>query len=441
MATKKKLLQAAAGAGGADSYWIALLGGSGTDEARAVAVDSSDNIIIGGFTTSDGVAGADVLIAKFDSSGTLQWDRTLGDSSNDYVTGVAIDSSDNIIIAGYGYFGAQWNGIVAKYNSSGVIQWQKGISSPTSCYMRGCAVDSSDNIIVVGYVSGTGAGSNDGVIVKYNSSGAVQWKRLLGGSGSEVFYGVEVDSSDNIFVGGYTSSDGAGSWDYLIVKYNSSGVQQFDRSLGGSGAEFTQGGVAIDSSDNVIFSFYTSSAGAGGYDAGIVKYNNSGVFQWDKVLGGSSSEFYYNVAVDSSDNIYGFGKTPSDGAGSDDLLLAKYNSSGVIQWQKNLGGTAGETGYGVTVDSSDNIIMAGTTSSDGVAGNDVLIAKVPSDGSGDGTYGSLIYQDSALTDANPSLTDAAAVLTDQNASAVYSTNASLTDAAAVLTDELIEITV
>jgi hypothetical protein len=149
MATKKKLLQAAAGAGGADSYWIALLGGSGTDEAKAVAVDSSDNIIIAGNTSSDGQGGHDVLIAKFDSSGTLQWDRTLGDSSNDYAQGVAIDSSDNIIIAGHGYFGGSWTGFVAKYNSSGVIQWQKKINTGSSDYIRKCAVDSSDNIIVV----------------------------------------------------------------------------------------------------------------------------------------------------------------------------------------------------------------------------------------------------------------------------------------------------
>jgi uncharacterized delta-60 repeat protein len=437
MATKKKLLQAAAGAGGADSYWIALLGGSGTDEAKAVAVDSSDNIIIAGNTSSDGQGGHDVLIAKFDSSGTLQWDRTLGDSSNDYAQGVAIDSSDNIIIAGHGYFGGSWTGFVAKYNSSGVIQWQKKINTGSSDYIRKCAVDSSDNIIVVGATSGTGAGSNDGLIVKYNSSGTVQWKRLLGGSSSEVFYAVEVDSSDNIFVGGYTASDGAGNYDFLMAKYNSSGVLQFDKTLGGSNQEFSQGGIAIDSSDNVIFSFYTNSVGAGNYDAGIVKYNNSGVFQWDKILGGSGNDYYYNVAVDSSDNIYGFGWTASDGAGSNDFLLAKYNSSGVIQWQKNLGGTASEVGYSVTVDSSDNIIIAGATTT----GSEALIAKVPSDGSGDGTYGSFTYQDSALTDANPSLTDALAVLTDASATSVSSSDASLTDAAAVLTDQLTEITV
>lgn len=437
MATKKKLLQAAAGAGGADSYWIAFLGGSGGDEAKAVAVDSSDNIIIAGNTSSDGAGGHDGLIAKFDSSGTLQWDRTLGDSSNDYATGVAIDSSDNIIVGGYGYFGGAWTGFVAKYNSSGVIQWQKKLTTSSSCYVRKCAVDSSDNIIVVGNASGTGAGSNDGLIVKYNSSGTVLWKRLLGGSSSDIFFAVETDSSDNIFVGGYTQSDGAGSYDFFMAKYNSSGALQFDKTLGASSNEFSQGGVAIDSSDDVIFSFYTGSVGQGSYDAAIVKYHNTGVFVWDRILGGSGNDYYYNVAVDSSDNIYGFGWTASDGVGSNDLLLAKYNSSGVIQWQKNLGSTASETGHSVTVDSSDNIIMAGYTAT----GADAVIAKVPSDGSGDGTYGSFTYQDSALTDANPSLTDALAVLTDASATGVSSSDASLTDAAAVLTDQLTEITV
>jgi len=330
----RDVVQAAAGAG-ADSYWISLLGGSGADVGSAVAIDSSDNIIVCGYTASDGAGGIDVLIAK------------------------------------------------------------------------------------------------------YNSSGVFQWGRTLGGSGSDYGYAVAIDSSDNIIVCGLTDSDGAGSYDVLIAKYNSSGVLQWDRTLGGDGLDYGYA-VAIDSSDNIIVCGITNSDGAGVIDALIAKYNSSGVLQWDRTLGGSGSDYGYAVAIDSSDNIIVCGYTASDGAGGNDFLIAKYNSSGVLQWDRTLGGSGDDRGHAVAIDSSNNIIVCGFTDSDGAGSYDVLIAKLPPDGSLTGTYGSFVYQDAVLTDEEAVLTDEAAVLTDAEA-VLTDAEAVLTDAAAVLTEELIPL--
>ena len=133
------------------------------------------------------------------------------------------------------------------------------------------------------------------------------------------------------------------------------------------------------------------------------------------------------------------GRTDSDGAGSADVLIAKYNSAGALQWGRTLGATGGEIGNAVAIDSADNIIVVGWTSSDGAGGDDVLIAKLPPDGSGTGTYGSFTYEAAVLTDAPAVLTDALAVLTDAPA-VLTDAVAVLTDAPAVLTEELIDIT-
>ena len=95
-------------------------------------------------------------------------------------------------------------------------------------------------------------------------------------------------------------------------------------------------------------------------------------------------------------------------------------------WINLSGGSGSDVLQGVTTDSSDNIIAVGYTGSDGAGSNDFIIAKLPSDGSLEGTYGALTYADAVLTDDPAVLTDAAASLTD--AAAV------LTDAAAVLTE-------
>ena len=147
---------------------------------------------------------------------------------------------------------------------------------------------------------------------------------------------------------------------------------------------------------------------------------------WIITSGGTGTDIGNAVTVDSADNIIVCGNTASDGAGGFDVLIAKYNASGALQWDRTLGGTGDDIGNAVTVDSADNIIVYGQTSSDGAGDDDVLIAKLPSDGTGTGSYGVFTYDDAVLTDAEAVLTDAAAVLTD--AAAV------LTDAEAVLTE-------
>ena len=410
-------------------YWISVRGGQGNEIGFSVAIDSLDNIIVTGYTDSDGAGSNDFLIAKYNSAGALQWESLLGGVGNDFGRGVAIDSLDNIIVIGDTASDGAGDSdfLIAKYNSSGVLQWDRTLGGTGGDIGYGVAIDSSDNIIVAGHTVSDGAGLKDLLIAKYSSSGVLQWDRTLGGTADDEGggVGVAIDSLDNIIITGYTSSDGAGGRDFLIAKYNSSGVLQWDRTLGGTGNDFGRG-VAVDSLDNIIVIGDTGSDGAGNSDFLIAKYNSSGVLQWDRTLGGTGVDIGYGVAIDSLDNIIVTGYTASDGAGGNDSLIAKYNSSGVLQWDRTLGGTGADIGYAVAIDSLDNIIVTGYTGSDGAGSLDILIAKLPSDGTGTGVYGSLTYQDAVLTDAEAVLTDAEAVLTD--AVAV------LTDAEAVLTE-------
>jgi len=208
--------------------------------------------------------------------------------------------------------------------------------------------------------------------------------------------------------------------------------------LGGTGRDRGRA-VAIDSANNIIVVGRTGSDGAGGNDLLIAKYNSAGALQWDRTLGGTGSDVGYAVAIDSANNIIVVGQTASDGAGSDDVLIAKYNSAGALQWNRTLGGTGSDVGFAVAIDSANNIIVVGYTGSDGAGGDDVLIAKLPPNGSGTGTYGSFTYEAAVLTDAPAVLTDVVAVLTDAPA-VLTDVVAVLTDAPAVLTEELIDIT-
>ena len=163
---------------------------------------------------------------------------------------------------------------------------------------------------------------------------------------------------------------------------------------------------------------------------------------WLSTLGGGSNEAGNSVAIDSLGNLYVFGYTNSTGAGGNDFLLAKYNSSGTIQWQRVLGGAGSEYGYSVAIDSAGNVYVFGYTNSTGAGGNDFLLAKLPNDGSLTGTYVldgvDMVYATSTLTGATSTLTASTSTLTAATSTLTAATS-TLTDASASLTEHLVEI--
>ena len=350
--------------------WYRTWGGSNADEGFGVAVDSVDNIYLAGRTRSFGAGNWDMVLVKYDSSGTQLWYRTWGGSNDDYGHGVAVDSSDNVYLAGVTYsFGAGQNDMVlVKYDSSGVQLWNQTWGGSGHDYGNGVAVDSSDNVYL------TGSTISDIALVKYDGSGVQQWNRTWGGSDYDAGFGVAVDSSDNIYLAGWTTSFGAGQDDMVLVKYDGSGVQQWNRTWGGS--DYDAGfGVAVDSSDNIYLAGWTTSYGVGNGDMVLVKYNSSGVELWSQTWGGSGYDYGYEVAVNSSDNVYLAGYTRSFGAGQNDMVLVKYDGSGVQLWNQTWGGNNHEFCHSVAVDSADGIYLGGTTNSFWLGEDDMVLVK------------------------------------------------------------------
>ncbi len=259
-------------------------------------------------------------------------------------------------------------------NSFVVHEWNRTWGGSNWDRGYGVAVDSSDSVYFAGRTESFVEVYDDMVLVKYDSSGVQQWNRTWGGSGWDMCNGVVVDSSDSVYLAGRTSSFGAVFDDMVLVKYDSFGVQQWNRTWGGSGSDYGWG-VAVDSSDNVYLAGYTGSFGGGYDDMVLVKYDSFGVQQWNRTWGGSGSDYGYGVAVDSSDNVYLAGRTDSFGAGSFDMVLVKYDSSGILQWNLTWGGSMLDSGMGVAVDSYDNIYLTGATYSFGTGDSDMVLVK------------------------------------------------------------------
>ncbi|MFX1455895.1 MAG: SBBP repeat-containing protein [Promethearchaeota archaeon] len=238
----------------------------------------------------------------------------------------------------------------------------------------GTAVDSSGNIYLAGETTSFGAGHYDMVLVKYDGNGVQQWNRTWGGSSYDHCWGVAVDSSCNIYITGFTDSVGAGFYDMVLVKYDGNGVQLWNRTWGGGDYDYGWG-VAVDSPGNVYLAGETASFGAGSDDMVLVKYDGNGVQQWNRTWGGGECDVGRGVAVDSSGNIYLAGETFSFGAGFYDMVLVKYDGNGVQLWNRTWGGAIQDFGQAVAVDSSGNAYLVGDTTSFGAGSDDIVLVK------------------------------------------------------------------
>ena len=189
------------------------------------------------------IGGSDLFLIKFNSSGKRQWTKQLGTSDNDQGRGVTTDSSDNIYVSGNtwgGLGGKKHEGksdiFLIKFNSSGTKKWIRQFGTSKIDWEYGVTTDSLDNIYVTGYTEGgldgnTSSGGKDIFLVKYNSKGTKKWTKQLGTSDNDSGESVTTDSSDNIYVTGWTQGglDGntnSGYEDIILIKYNSSWTKQ-----------------------------------------------------------------------------------------------------------------------------------------------------------------------------------------------------------------------
>ena len=379
--------------------WVARQAGTGSDIAYGVTADSAGNVIVAGYYASSpltiynadgsqfgttlartGATGNDAFIAKYNAAGVVQWVARQAGTGSDYVNAVTADSSGNVIVAGdynsaltiYNANGTAfgttlansggYDAFIAKYNAAGVVQWVARQAGTGSDIAYGVTADSAGNVIVAGqYASSpltiynadgsqfvttlayTGGTGNDAFIAKYNAAGVVQWVARQAGTGPDGANAVTADSSGNVIVAGYYTSN-------PLTIYSADGSQ-----------------------------FGTTLAFTGGFDSYIAKYNAAGVVQWVARQAGTGSDFANAVTVDSSGNVIVAGYYTSaltiysaDGSqfgttlaftGGSGAFIAKYNAAGVVQWVARQAGTGSDYVNAVTADSSGNVIVAGQYSS------------------------------------------------------------------------------
>ena len=390
---------------------VSLYGGTYDEFFNAVVADASGNIFCAGSTASEGsLPGtyADALIVKFDSSLNIIAKKRYGGTGDDQFNGVVIDTNGNIIVAGWtsseGLGGN--DALVVKFDSNLNILAKKRYGGINNDYFYGVAVDSLNNIICAGLTSSEGTGSFDTLVVKFDSNLNILSRKIYGGSTTDMFNNVTTDTSDNIICVGSTGSEGSGTTECLVVKFDSSLNILACKIYGGAGIDEFYA-VGNDSSNNIICVGYTYSEGSGSpayCDALIVKFDSSLNILARKIYGGAGNDVFSAITVDSNNNIICVGSTLSEGLGGKDGLIVKFDNNLNILAKKRYGGSGTDRFADITIDAAGNIYRCGYTTSDGAGGNDAFVIKItpvlPS-----GTFTGNIISKLTLTDSNLTLAD------------------------------------
>lgn len=346
-----------------------FIGGNGDDYGYAIGVDSSGNAYITGYTESldfptqnpaqkNNSGGRDVFVAKINSEGdSLIYSTYLGGSGNDYGYGIALDGKGNAYLTGFTY-----------------------------------STDFPLKDPFYGY-----SGYGDIFLTKIASDGNILYSTYFGGSNNDCAYGIAVDSSGNVYLTGTTYStdfpiknpikERGGLWDSFLVKINSEGNQIILSSfIGGSDNDYGTG-IAVDSLENVYITGYTSSPDfpiqnpiqksiAGNYDAFVSKISTSEKsVLFSTFIGGKNNDHSREIATDLNGNVYIAGETYStdfptydpiqeSNAGYWDAFVVKINlEANVFVYSTYLGGSNNDYAHGIAVDILGNAYVTGYTSS------------------------------------------------------------------------------
>lgn len=349
--------------------WQKSLGGSGPESAQSIIRTTDEGYAVAGYTRSnDGdVSGnngkADFWVVKLSSTGTLQWQKALGGTEDEIAYSIVQTTDGGYAVAGYSnsnngdvsgnHGGYDW--WVVKLSSTGTLQWQKTLGGTGTESAQSIIQTTDGGYAITGYsdsndgnVSGN-HGQQDIVVMKLDSSGNLQWQKAVGGTNTDLGNSIVQSADGGYAIGGYTrSNDGDvtgnhGDYDFLVIKLSNTGALEWQKTLGGTGYEkllslnkSTDGGFVTagesSSNDGDVSGNY------GGTDMWIVKVSNTGNLVWQKTAGGTGYDSanivlpiengYVTAGISNSNN----GDISGPLQGGNDAFIIKLDTNGKVNY-------------------------------------------------------------------------------------------------------------
>ena len=325
----------------------------------------------------------------------IQWQKCYGGSLFEEPTDIKLTSDGGYVVVGKsesndgnvtGNHGI-YDFWIVKLDATGSIQWQKCFGGTNYDFANAIQTTSDGGYIVVGNSNSTNGdvtgnhGNDDCWVVKLDATGSIQWQKSLGGSNRDVGFDIQTTSDGGYIVAANSRSNNGdvignhGAQDYWIVKLDASGAIQWQKSYGGTGDEnvsaiqiTSDGGYVVIGTSSSNNGDVTGNHGAG--DCWVLKLDATGILQWQKSLGGSNEEGGKSIKITSDGGyiIAGFSFSTNGNVtqnyGDSDCWVIKLDVTGNLQWQKSLGSYGTDNAFAVELTSDGGYLIAGINAQD-----------------------------------------------------------------------------
>jgi len=327
------------GMGGSDAWliktdadgnvqWNKTYGGALNEVSGDMCQTSDGGYAIAGGTYSFGAGSEDFWLVKTDADGMAYWAKTYGGTGNEIAYHVVQTSDGGYAMAGSTTsFGAgSEDAWLVKTDASGNMQWNKTYGGNSSDYVVDVIKTSDGGYAIEGMTRSFGAGGMDAWLVKTDAAGTMLWNKTYGGTGTDMGESIVQTSDGGYAWVGYTTSFGAGGMDCWFVKTDAAGNMQWNKTYGTTGAELAIHMIqTADEGYAMVGWNYVN-----GQDFLLIKTDAAGNLQWNLTYGGTGVENAYALLQASDGGYVMTGNTNSFGAGGNDIWLVKTNALGVV---------------------------------------------------------------------------------------------------------------
>jgi hypothetical protein len=317
-----------------DTVWTKTYIGTWSQWIESVLETADGYLLAGGKVISTGPAKSAIYLMKTDKMGDTLWTKTIGGDEGEYVVDIQQTSDGGYIIGGYAdqdYYACYY---LAKITAAGDLGWAKKYGCTDRVELRAQAVQQTadSGYILAGY--GDDYTYEDGTgymyLVKTDSIGDTLWTKRYDWSSYEIAYSIREIPNSGYIIGGYTSSFGTSESDFLLMKIDQQGDSLWLKTYGGvlQDRAFT---VKMTGDGGFAMSGYTSSYGAGSNDFYLIRTDSNGDTLWTRTYGGDWQEMADDMEQTADGGFIMTGYTYSFDAGSrPNVYLVKTDANGLI---------------------------------------------------------------------------------------------------------------
>jgi hypothetical protein len=426
--------------------WVKIIGGGLYDGGKSISTTTDGGYVLTGHTESIdrdfrgmNKGGAEIFVIKLDSRGELQWKKSFGGSKNEIGISVTTTPDGGFILSGAtnSYDGnfkkdsvmfLNSDLIFIKFDSLGDVQWGVRGGGTSDDHGTSSTITPDGGYVVTGHTKsnngdykGMNKGEYDVLVMKLDSDGNIQWNETYGGSRNEESDCVIATKDGGYVVSGFTESndgdfEGMGSsrnvntyeelMETFIIKLDKEGDVEWSKTFGTSSRDQSYSVTTTPDGGYVLTGMASlkgmsaSSRGEfnrrnkGGFDIFVLKLDSRGNVQWDRMFGGTQTDWAKSIINTTDGGLVITGSTSSNDGdfegmnmGGGDVFVIKLDQKGDLQWKKTYGGSGTDRGYSIISTPDGGYAVTGETSStDGIFkwvkndGYNIFVMKLDANG-------------------------------------------------------------